>query len=95
MDEVKILSEFKRIASVKGWHRFHSTENLSQALMVEMGELLAAVVNNDNGRHAIASEIADVQMYLLALADSLDISVDDAVFQKQAYNRQRFEGEES
>jgi dCTP diphosphatase len=94
MDEVKILSEFKRIASVKGWHRFHSTENLSQALMVEMGELLAAVVNN-NGCHAIASEIADIQMYLLALADSLDISVDDAVFQKQAYNRQRFEGEES
>ena len=101
----KIRKEFHRIAAVQGWSQLHTPNNLAQALAVEVGELLQAMQNiqkstlqrkNDSDRLAsIAGEIADVQMYLLVLAESLGVDLEEAIEQKQAYNRDRFDREDT
>ncbi len=88
MDEQKVLLEFNRIARSNGWSKYHSSENLVQALAVEVGELMQAMSDNAQ-REALAAELADVQMYLLALANSLSIDMTKAVEDKQRYNRRR------
>ncbi len=89
MDEQKVLFEFNRIARLKGWSHYHSSQNMVQALAVEVGELMQAM--SDNAPPAeLAAELADVQMYLLALASSLSIDMAKAVEDKQQYNRRRY-----
>lgn len=90
MDAKAIVQEFKRVATLNNWGSLHTAQNLSQALSVEVGELLAAVSDRDSNTLEIATEIADVQMYLLALADALGVDITQAVEDKQAYNRRRF-----
>ncbi|MCG8316961.1 MAG: nucleotide pyrophosphohydrolase [Pseudomonadales bacterium] len=95
MDLDKIRKNFERLADEQKWQRFHSPKNLSMALMVEVGELLehfqwldeAASKNlkdDAQAKAAVASEIADVFMYLLALADKMEIDLPAAVDQKMA-----------
>jgi len=90
MDERHIMLEFNRVARSQGWSHYHSSENLLQALAVEVGELMQAMSKKDHCEDVVAAELADVQMYLLALADSLSIDMAKAVADKQSYNRRRF-----
>lgn len=105
MDSQKVLKEFHRIAEIQGWSPLHTPNNLAQALAVEVGELLQ--VMQDDGAESVqqrdasefsisvAHELADVQMYLLVLAESLGVNLEEAVERKQAYNRDRFEKEDA
>jgi NTP pyrophosphatase (non-canonical NTP hydrolase) len=101
MDCEKILKEFNAIASHNGWHEKHSSKNLAAAISVEAAELLAevqwlsdaqceALAKQPDKVHAIASEAADITMYLLALCDKLGIDLASAINKKQQLNRQRF-----
>ncbi|MGH1371861.1 MAG: MazG nucleotide pyrophosphohydrolase domain-containing protein [Cellvibrionaceae bacterium] len=93
MDTEAIVREFGRVAKTKRWDRLHTPRNLSQALTVEANELMEAVSAEKHNTKQIAAEIADVQMYLLALAASLNIDVAEAVNEKQSYNQRRFNAE--
>lgn len=90
MDTKAIVQEFRRVAALNDWGSLHSAQNLSQALSVEVGELLVAVSDAGTQVPEIAAEIADVQMYLLVLADTLNIDITQAIKDKQTYNRRRF-----
>lgn len=101
MDTEAILSAFKLIATAKGWSSLHSPRNLASAVAIEAAELLEQfqwLNDSDLNRlsadaerkRAIADEMADVQMYLLALADALNIDLSQAVDNKITHNRQRF-----
>jgi dCTP diphosphatase len=92
----KTLSEF---ATERDWEQFHSPKNLAMALAGECGELLelfqwlteAESGQLDETRHqAVAYELADILIYLLRLADRLDIDLDIAVEQKIAINAARY-----
>ncbi len=93
MDVEAIVREFSRVAKANDWGALHTPVNLSQALTVEVNELMETVSASTPNVKAMAAEIADVQMYLLALAASLDIDVAQAVKDKQLYNRRRFDAE--
>ena len=71
------------------------------AVASEAGELLAefrwrtvagsyADALGEEGRAAVRGEIADVLIFLVRLADVLDIDLADAVREKQALNSVRF-----
>ncbi len=94
MDTASILREFSRVAKINSWEVLHTPVNLSQALTVEANELMEAVSSPNPSVDKVASEIADVQMYLLALAKSLNIDVEQAVVEKQTYNQRRFNTEQ-
>jgi NTP pyrophosphatase (non-canonical NTP hydrolase) len=90
------LADFAR---VRDWEQFHSPKNLSMALAGEAGELLehfqwlSESQSQDlspDKRDAVALEMADIFIYLLRLAERLDIDLLDAAYRKMAINEQRY-----
>lgn len=97
-DLAKALRDF---AAARNWGRFHTPKNLAMALSGEAGELVAEfqwLTAEESAtdslsaekREAIALEIADVQIYLIRLADELGIDIPEAVRKKIAINETRF-----
>ncbi|WP_206020108.1 hypothetical protein [Pseudomaricurvus alkylphenolicus] len=87
----RILAQFNDIAEANNWRALHTPLNLAQAISVEAGELLAEFqCEGEPDRSCVAAEVADLQMYILALCQKLDIDLAAAVEQKQHYNRERF-----
>jgi NTP pyrophosphatase (non-canonical NTP hydrolase) len=86
-------------ARERDWEQFHSPKNLSMALAGEAGELLehfqwlseaqSAALPPDK-REAVAMELADLLIYLVRLAERLDIDLLDAAQRKIAVNRERY-----
>lgn len=93
------LAEFSK---ERDWQQFHSPKNLAVALSVEAAELLERFqwLSEDASRHLgpddiarVAEELADVQIYLVILADALGIDLLDAVGTKIEKNRTRYPAE--
>jgi NTP pyrophosphatase (non-canonical NTP hydrolase) len=97
LDNIK--AELKKFAQDRDWEQFHSPKNLSMALSVEVAELLEhfqwlkeqdSYQHNDKKAQDIAEEIADIQIYLVLIADQLKIDIIDAVNKKIERNKERF-----
>ncbi len=93
----------RQFAAARDWDQFHSPKNLTMALSAEVAELteLFQWLTEDQSRQlspeqhqAAAHEIADVQIYLIRLADKLGIDIPAAVGDKMALNEQRYPAEQ-
>ncbi len=89
----------RQFTAEREWQQFHSPKNLAMALAGETGELVSLFqwLDEDESRHLpaarladAADEIADVQMYLVALADQLGIDIAQAVAGKMVKNAQKY-----
>jgi len=83
----------------RDWDQFHSPKNLAMALTIEAGELMEHFQwltteqsqNIDASvKHEVGEELADVVCYAMSLANSLDIDVSSAVYQKMEKNRLKY-----
>ena len=92
----------REFAAERDWEQFHSPKNLAMALTVEAAELLEEFqwltelesLTPDPARRArIEAELADVLIYLVRLADRLDVDLPEAVAAKLELNRQRYPAE--
>ena len=92
----KTLREFAR---ERDWEQFHTPKNLATALSVEAAELLEhfqwltdeqSRTLDDAKRTAVGEEIADVLLYLLQLADKLDIDPVQAAERKVRLNAEKY-----
>ena len=88
MDIHDLQQKLRAFADERDWNQFHSPKNLSMALSVEAAELLEhfqwlteAESQSLEGvdREAVATEIADIQIYLAMIAGKLDIDIENAV----------------
>jgi NTP pyrophosphatase (non-canonical NTP hydrolase) len=97
----ELTDEVRSFADARDWHKFHTPKNLAMALAGEAGELLAEfqwLTPEESAtdsltaeqKKAIELEIADVQIYLLRLADVLDIDIAAVVREKIQINEGRF-----
>ena len=95
MDIAAIRNRLREFAEERDWEQFHSPKNLSMALSVEVAELVEhfqwlteAQSRSPDAvdRGAVATEVADIQIYLVMLADKLDIDIGRAVMDKIAAN---------
>jgi NTP pyrophosphatase (non-canonical NTP hydrolase) len=89
----------RAFAQARDWNQFHSPKNLAMALSAEAGELLEVFqwLTGDESKRldaeakaAASEEIADVLLYLIRLADKLDIDLLDAARRKLAKNAQKY-----
>jgi dCTP diphosphatase len=89
----------REFADARDWKQFHSPKNLAMALAGETGELLEIFQwlsetqsrdLDDDDRARAAEEIADIQIYLLRLADVLGVSMPAAVAHKIADNERKY-----
>jgi len=87
----------------RDWDQFHTPKNLSSALSVEAAELLEHFQWLHNGRREelgeakleqVRHEMADVLVYLVRLADKLDVDLGAAVTEKMALNRAKYPAEQ-
>ena len=100
-----LTAELRRFTAERDWERFHTPKNLGISLAIEVGELLehvqwgndddiAARIKSPDGKAAIAEEMADVLIYLLRLADVVEINLLDAAAAKIAANVDRYPADE-
>ena len=102
MNEIQHLAiEIKKFADARDWEQFHTPKNLSMAVAGEAGELVAefqwltaeqSMRSNMSPEKLkdVELEIADVAIYLIRLADILEIDVAEVVRKKIAINESRF-----
>ncbi|MFV8783682.1 nucleotide pyrophosphohydrolase [Microbulbifer sp. SA54] len=99
MDIREIQRAFDTRAEQKGWQALHTPKNLAMALGVEVAELhrhlqwrsdeeICALMDSEQGDE-VAAELADVQMYLIKLAATLGVDLEQAVHAKIAENSRR------
>lgn len=86
-------------AKERNWEQFHSPKNLAMALSVEAAELLEHFQwlteaesrdLDETARAAVSDEIADVQVYLVRIADQLGIDILTAVANKMEKNAEKY-----
>ena len=102
-DQMAVLkARLRQFAAVRDWEQFHSPKNLAMALVGEAGELAAQFQWLDAAqsaalpaakREAVAQEMADVLIYLVRLADKLDVDLLQAAVAKMDLNEQRYPSE--
>lgn len=96
-----LTARVRQFAERRDWEKFHTPKNLAMAIAGESGELVAefqwmtpedCLVGKLSPAQldAIAMEIADIQIYLLRLADVLELEIPAAVGRKLDINEQRF-----
>jgi dCTP diphosphatase len=101
MNIEEIRQRLAQFAEARNWDQFHSPKNLSMALAAESAELLEIfqwltdeqsreIVNDEKEMALIRQEIADVMIYLVRLADKLDVDIDKAVMEKIDINEKKY-----
>ncbi len=83
----------------RDWQQFHSPKNLSMALAIEAAELMEhfqwitpteSRQLDDDSKHAVGEELADVLCYALAIANELNIDVAATLQRKMQKNRDKY-----
>ena len=96
---IKVRDELRAFAAERDWDQFHSPKNLASALAVEAAELLEPFQwlteeqsrsLNEKQLAAVKNELADVQIYLIRLADKLDVDLLQAVRDKIVSNAEKY-----
>jgi len=94
-----LRDELRAFAAARDWDQFHSPRNLATALAVEAAELLEPFqwLTEEQSRAlppetraAVEEEMADVLLYLVRLADKLDVDLAAAARAKIVRNGEKY-----
>lgn len=99
-DSVSELRERLRLfARERDWEQFHSPKNLSMAMIAECAELIEHFqwLTREQSEHLspeklaeVRLELADVFIYLIRIADRLDVDLVEAAWEKIGVNERRY-----
>ncbi len=98
-DLTGIRDVVRTFVAERDWDQFHTPKNLASALTVEAAELLehfqwlnsgVATELGEAKLTEVRHEMADVLVYLVRLADKLDVDLGAAVTEKMALNRAKY-----
>ncbi|MSR08680.1 MAG: nucleotide pyrophosphohydrolase [Gammaproteobacteria bacterium] len=97
LDDLK--HRLRDFALARDWEQFHTPKNLAMALVAEAAEVvehfqwLTAAESqalDPSKRAEVALEMADVLLYLVMLADQLEVDLADVAHHKINLNEKRF-----
>lgn len=95
----QLAEHLRRFAAERDWEQFHSPKNLAMALSVEVAEIVehfqwlteAQSRELDDAKRAeVAHELADAFIYLVRLADQLQVDLLEATGRKLALNEAKY-----
>jgi dCTP diphosphatase len=99
-DQLRILRDkLRQFAEERDWNQFHSPKNLAMALSVEAAELMEhfqwiseaeSQALPIEKREKVREEVADVFLYLIRLADKLEIDLSAAAVEKIEVNASKY-----
>ena len=102
-DLARLRELVRTFVDERDWDQFHTPKNLASALSVEAAELLEHFQWLQHGRLdelgpdkqvQVRHEMADVLVYLVRLADKLDVDLFAAVQEKMVLNRAKYPAEQ-
>jgi dCTP diphosphatase len=85
----------RAFAAERDWEQYHTPKNLAMALSVEVSELAehfqwlptgVPAELDDAAREGVRQELADVLLYLVQIADKLDVDLYAAAIEKMRLN---------
>ncbi|HIE56566.1 MAG TPA: nucleotide pyrophosphohydrolase [Chromatiaceae bacterium] len=97
LESIKL--KLRQFAEERDWDQFHSPKNLSMALITEAAELVEHFQwltekqshNLSVGKlKEVEEELADIQIYLIRIADKLNIDLMDASNKKIEINKKKY-----
>lgn len=87
----------RRFADERDWEQFHSPKNLAMAMIVEAGELVEHFQwltqeqsKTPPDKNGVEQEMADILIYLLRLADRLNVDLLEAANNKLLVNEKKY-----
>jgi NTP pyrophosphatase (non-canonical NTP hydrolase) len=96
--------EVEKFVNERGWTKYHTLQNLIQALGIEVSELseiflfkdldIQMIDENRALFENISDEVADIFIYLISLVNRLNINLTDAFARKMIKNRLKYPVEE-
>jgi NTP pyrophosphatase (non-canonical NTP hydrolase) len=98
-DLLVLRERLRKFADERDWNQFHTPKNLAMALCVEASELLEHFqwLRDDESVNlsvptlaSVREEVADVLLYLIRLADKLDIDLVAAATEKMEINASKY-----
>lgn len=98
----QIKEQLRQFAQERDWDQFHSPKNLSMALIVEAAELIEHFqwLSEEQSQNLppeklaeVELELADIQIYLIRLADKLELDLLSAVKKKLSLNAKKYPAE--
>lgn len=98
-DIKKLTEELRKFTKDRDWDQFHSPKNLSMALSVEASELVEkfqwlteqqSYELSDKKKKEVEEEIGDILIYLVRIADQLDMDLIKAATQKLKQNAEKY-----
>jgi len=101
-DLPSLAKHLQKFAADRDWDKYHTPKNLAMALTGEAGELAAefqwlteeqSVRLDALKRARVEEELADVMLYLVRLADKLEIDLMEAAKRKIEINEARYPAE--
>jgi len=97
-----LRDKLRTFSDARDWDQFHSPKNLSMALMVEVAELMEYFqwLSEEQSKNIsmetkpnVAEELADILLYLVRLADKLDINLLETALHKLEKNASKYPAE--
>lgn len=97
-----LRQRLETFARERDWEQFHSPKNLSMALIAEAAELVEHFqwLSEEQSQqlpvdklNAVRMELADIQIYLIRIADRLGVDLLKAAWEKTEINEQRYPAE--
>lgn len=97
-----LTQQLRDYADTRDWQQFHSPKNLAMALSVEAAELVEIfqwLTEEESGeltseqRQQTEHELADIFLYLLRMADRLNVDLVDVAKKKILINEKRYPAE--
>ncbi len=95
----QLRQRLAQFAAVRDWDQFHSPKNLSMALIAESAELVEhfqwltesqSSQLSPEKQQAVSHELADILIYLIRIADKLDVDLIAAAESKILLNETRY-----
>ena len=91
MEYKQLLEKIKKFNEDRDWDQFHSPDNLAKSISIEAGELLECFQwNNEYDLENVTDEMADVFVYLLDLANKLNIDLLEVTDKKIDKNAEKY-----
>ncbi|OYY48073.1 MAG: nucleotide pyrophosphohydrolase [Methylophilaceae bacterium 17-43-7] len=95
----QLRSRINTFVAERDWNQFHTPKNLAMAMIVEAAELVEqfqwdtpteSLALTPEKREAVSHELADTFVYLLRIAEVLNIDLIAAANQKITLNAQKY-----
>ena len=75
----------------RDWKQFHTPENLAKSISIEAAELLENFQwDNEFDRQKVSEELADVMLYCILMADSINVDILEIMEDKIKKNMRKY-----